>query len=183
MRTMVLPENLPGQDSLAEYRTLLEVSRAITSHTHLIDLLHELKERLHSLVAFDSLTVVLPDSDRNLMRVYVADSSVPSSIKAGTEFPMEGSTSAFVWQKQQPLIILDSEHETRFPEAAKRMRGQGVLSSCTVPLTTPRRLLGTLNFGSSSTGTYRNEDLEILQQLADQVAIAVENALNYETTL
>jgi formate hydrogenlyase transcriptional activator len=180
---MDLPESLAGHDSSAEYRTLLEVSRAIASHTHLVDLLHVLKERLHPLVPFDSLSVVLPEPARNVMRVYVIESSDPSSIKPGSEFPMEGSTSAFVWQNQEPLIVPDADHETRFPEAAKRIRHQGVRSSCTVPLTTPRRRLGTLNFGSSKPETYRREDLEILQALADQVAIAAENALNYEAIL
>jgi formate hydrogenlyase transcriptional activator len=99
------------------------------------------------------------------------------------EFSMEESIAAVVWQTQQPLIISDTECETRFTTAIKLIRTHGVRSSCLVPLTTARRRLGALHFGANRVGAYSEEDLDILQLLAKQAAVAVENALNYESIL
>src|SRR5262249_42793469 len=49
------------------------------------------------------------------------------------------------------------------------------------PLTTARQRLGVLVFGSERIGTYRREDLEQLQQVAAQVATAVDQAISYES--
>ena len=166
-----------------ECRTLLEVSRAIASHTNLADLFHALVEGLHPLVGFDFLAVSLFDPDRNVMRVHVLDSVADSPIKAGMEFSMEESIAAAVWQTQQPLIISDTARETRFKTAIKLIREQGVRSSCLVPLTTARRPLGALHFGANRVAAYSEEDLDILQLLAQQVAVAVENTRNYESIL
>jgi formate hydrogenlyase transcriptional activator len=166
-----------------ECRTLLEVSRAIASHTNLADLFQSLVEGLHPLVGFDFLAVSLFDPDRNVMRIHVLDSVADYPIKAGMEFSMEESIAAAVWQTQQPLIISDTARETRFQTAIKLIREHGVRSSCLVPLTTARRPLGALHFGANRVAAYSEEDLDVLQLLAQQVAVAVENTRNYESIL
>jgi formate hydrogenlyase transcriptional activator len=72
------------------------------------------------------------------------------------------------------------EKETRFPRVTEVMRQQGVKSYCVVPLTTAQRRLGALGFGSLQEATYDGSDLEFLQQVANQVAVAVDNALAYQ---
>jgi formate hydrogenlyase transcriptional activator len=183
MNVIELSDKLLTESETREYRTLLEVSRAIASHTNLADLFHALVERVHPLVDFGFLAVSLFDPDRNAMRVLVLESVLDSPVKAGMEFSMEESIAAVVWRTQQPLIISDTECETRFNTAIKLIRAHGVRSSCLVPLTTPRRRLGALHFGANRPGAYGEEDLEILQLLAKQVTVAVENALNYESIL
>ncbi len=183
MNVIELPDKLLTESEAREYRTLLEVSRAIGSHTTLADFFHALVEGLHPLVDFDFLGVSLFDPDRNVMRVHAIDSATDSPIKAGMEFSMEESIAAVVWRTQQPLIISDTERETRFNTVIKLIRAHGVRSSCLVPLTTAWRPLGALHFGANRAGAYTEEDLDILQLLAKQVAVAVENALNYESIL
>jgi len=183
MNVIEPPDNLLTESEAREYRTLLEVSRAIGSHTTLADFFHALVEGLHPLVDFDFLGVSLFDPDRNVMRVHALDSATDSPIKAGMEFSMEESIAAVVLRTQQPLIISDTEAETRFNTVIKLIREHGVRSSCVVPLTTAWRPVGALHFGANRPGAYTEEDLDILQLLAKQVAVAVENALNYESIL
>jgi formate hydrogenlyase transcriptional activator len=183
MNAIEVCHNPLSESEARECRTLLEVSRAIASHTNLADLFHALVEGLHPLVGFDFLAVSLFDPDRNVMRIHVLDSVADSPIKAGMEFSMEESIAAAVWQTQQPLIISDTARETRFNTAIKLIREHGVRSSCLVPLTTARRPLGALHFGANSVAAYSEEDLDVLQLLAQQVAVAVENTRNYESIL
>ena len=93
---------------------------------------------------------------------------------------MDDSPSAEVWKTQAPLMIGDAEGETRFPRAITVLHENALRSFCSLPLTTARRKLGTLNLGNKRPNAYQLPGLPILQLVASQVAVAVENALNYE---
>jgi formate hydrogenlyase transcriptional activator len=189
MSLIGLPENLLAAGEAREHRTLLEVSRAIASHTNLSDLFRALIEGLRPpecprcIVDFDFLAVALYDADRNVMRTHFLDSGAVSPVKSGLEFSMEESIAGLVWQTQQALIIADTERETRFSAVIDLIRAHRVRSSCLVPLTTARRRLGALHFGANRPMAYSEADLGLLHLLARQVAVAVENTLNYESIL
>ncbi len=72
-------------------------------------------------------------------------------------------------------------NETRFPRVTAILRQQSIKSLCVVPLTTAQQPLGALGFGSLQEAAYDDADLEFLQQVANQVAVAVDNALNYQS--
>ena len=77
-------------------------------------------------------------------------------------------------------MVDDLEKDTRFP-AARNIREYPVRSICSLPLTTAQRRLGTLNLWSDRPGAYVRLDLEFAQLVAAQIAVAVDNALAYET--
>ena len=59
-------------------------------------------------------------------------------------------------------------------------RPHGMTSFCYVPLTTARQRLGTLAFASKQRAAYDAADVDFLQLVANQVAVAVENALAFD---
>ena len=83
-------------------------------------------------------------------------------------------------QTQKPLILSTQAEAARWPSYLERVKPFGVHSLCGLPLTTARRRLGALVFGSRQAGAYDAADLDFLQQVANQVAVAVENALVFE---
>ena len=54
-------------------------------------------------------------------------------------------------------------------------------SVCSLPLTTAQRRLGVMSFGRSTTHQHTESEIAFLQQVARQVAVAVDNALNFES--
>src|SRR5258708_35479002 len=56
----------------------------------------------------------------------------------------------------------------------------GMHSACILPLTTAYRRLGSLGFGAQHTKAYSPEEMRYLSLVADQVALAVANALRGE---
>ncbi|PYU97458.1 MAG: hypothetical protein DMG26_21345 [Acidobacteria bacterium] len=161
-------------------RTLLDVSEAIASHRELEALFHELAERLPGVVNFDLLTLVLHEPARNVMRLHLLESRAPVSISPGSELPVEQSPGGLVWQTQQPLVVSDIGREARFPQVMQMLREHSVKSLCIVPLTTALRRLGAFGVGSTEAGAYGESDVELLMLVARQVAVAVDNALNYQ---
>src|SRR5712692_6458789 len=169
-------------ETLAEqYQALLEVSEAIAVHRDLRELFRDLAQRLHRVVNFEHMRLLLHDPERNVMRLHVLESPQASGLPPCSELPVDESPGGWVWQTQQPLVIPRVEEETRFPKVTPCMRELGVRSFCAVPLTTAQRRLGALGFGSLQEAAYGDADLDLLQQVAKQVAVAVDNALNDES--
>jgi len=166
--------------AVERYRALLQVSESIASHRELADLFHSLAALLQRLVTFDFICLALPDLARNVVKLHVLASSVPTRIQPGAEMPMADNVRQLVWENQQPLVISHLEHDERFPYVSDMMRQDGVQSLCILPLTTAQRRVGAMAVGSVEASAYDAADLEFLRQVAAQVAVAVDNALNFQ---
>jgi formate hydrogenlyase transcriptional activator len=164
----------------AQHQALLEVAEAISQHRDLGELFHELAARLHGVVEFDYLSLTLHDASRTVMRLHILETERPSKIRPGAEFPVGETPSGWVWETQQPFILSDTEEETRYPALVQILRENGVRSACSVPLTTAQRRLGVLSFGRGTAHGYAESEVAFMQQVARQVAVAVDNALNFE---
>jgi formate hydrogenlyase transcriptional activator len=172
----------PFEHSRRQLEALLEVGEAIAQQRDLPALFHDLAGRLHSVVDFDFLTLVLHDASRNVMRLHVLETRIPSEKPTGSESPVEGTPSGWVWQTQQPFVVSDIEEEARFPDFLQRMREHGVRSFALLPLTTAQRRLGAMGFGRLTPQRITDSELQFMQRVAAQVAVAVDNALNHESS-
>src|SRR5262249_13733669 len=172
-------ENGQALSADRQYRTLLAVSEAILSHRDVAALFHDLTDRLQQVVSFDYLILVLHDAANNTMRRHILETSDPSPIQARTALPVDEGPAGWVWQTQQPLIISNVAEETRCPRFQENVK-QRINSLCDLPLTTARRRLGALAFGSRHIAAYDAADVDFLQLVANQVAVAVENALAFD---
>ena len=162
------------------HRALLAVSEAIVLHRDLSALFHELAGRLHRVVQFDGLALVLHEAAGNIMRLHILETSEPIRLPPVMSFPVEDDPAGSVWQDQQPLITSSVTELGRWPGFPERMQPYGVQSFCWLPLTTARRRLGTLVFTSKQPSAYATADMGFLQLVANQVAVAIDNALAFQ---
>src|SRR6266851_2351614 len=172
----------PLEHSRRQLEALLEVSEAIAQQRDLPALFHDLAGRLHSVVDFDFLTLVLHDASRNVMRLHVLETRIPGEKPTGSESPVESNPSGWVWQTQQPFVVSDTEEETRFPDFLKRFREHNVRSLAILPLTTAQHRLGAMGFGRLVPQRITDTELQFMERVASQVAVAVDNALNFATS-
>ncbi len=170
----------PLDASRRQLEALLEVSEAIAQQRDLNELFHALAERLHWVVEFDFLTLVLHDPVRNVMRLHILETRIPTDKLVGKETPIEGHPAGWVWQSQQPFVV--SDEDTRYPVFLQHLRDAGVHSMALVPLTTAQRRLGAMGFGTLQPQKITDTEMTFMQRVASQVAVAVDNALNLETS-
>ncbi len=167
-------------ETLAErYQALLEVAQAISVHRDLHALFRDLAQRLPRVAHVNFVALTLHDPVRNTMRLHTIQANVPADLVGGHEGPVEESPAGLVWQTQQPILVPDLAEERRWPKVTGHMKEDGVNSFCFLPLTTAVRRLGALGFLSLQKEAYGETDLEFLQQVAKQVAVAVDNVLNF----
>ncbi len=179
------PETVPAappEHSRLQLEALLEVSEAIAQQRDLRALFHDLAGRLHSVIDFDFLTLTLHDPARNVMRLHILETRVPHEKRIGTETPVDGHPSGWVWQSQEAFVVRDTAEEERYPEFMQRLRDQGVRSFALVPLTTAQRRLGAMAFGRLVPQRITEIELQFMKRVACQVAVAVDNALNLESS-
>ena len=166
-------------DSLhSQYQALLEISEAIASQRELDKLYAELAPRLHRVVQFEFANLILYDADRKAVKSHVLETPDPAYTCPAGDCPME-SPGGWVWQTQKPWVVSRLAEDTKFPELSSWLSDRGVQSLCVVPVTTALRKIGALAFGSRHEGVYAEADVVFLQQVARQVAVAVDNAHNF----
>ena len=173
----------PPQPLSSRSQALLQVAESIAHHRDLAELFHDLAARLHGVAHFDYLNLVLHDPERQVMRLHLLETlrAKPTQLRVGGESPIGSTPSGRVLETQEAFVVSDVEAETSFPALMEALRQEGVRSFCVVPLTTAQRRLGTIGFGKLEPHHYDASEVDFMQQVARQVAVAVDNALNFET--
>ena len=164
-----------------QLEALLEVSEAIAQQRDLKTLFQKLAERLHAVLTFDFLALVLHDPVGNTMRLHILATHEPFEHEPALEYPVETTPSGWVLENQQPFVTLDTSKETRYPEFMQMLNNEGVHSVAIVPLTTAQHRLGTINFGRLVPQGVSEAEIEFMKRVAAQVAVAVDNANNFES--
>jgi len=95
------------------------------------------------------------------------------------EIPIEAVQASWVFEHQQPAVIPRLEQDTQFLDAKRLLRERGFQSACALPLTTAHRRLGSLNIAATRAYAYAEGDVRFLSGIADQVAVALDNALSH----
>jgi formate hydrogenlyase transcriptional activator len=174
-------------------RLLLEITNSMTSKLDLGRLVEVLSTNLLRVTRSDFCSLLLPDADSGDLRLTILYN--PESrgfIRDGAILPIRGSIcgKAFRSGKSQHFNSLEEVRDDpeSFGNAVgrlfyERIMAEGLKSGCDHPLIGRRGVLGVLSAMKRSERAFDMENVEFLEQVSRQVAIAVENALDYETTV
>jgi formate hydrogenlyase transcriptional activator len=158
-------------------RMLLEINNALVTHLELRDLLASISTAIGRAFRHDYCSLALYNAEQNRFEIRAVD--LPNGrglIREGTMFGFGGPAGrAFATRK--PLLVNRLDPETFPSEGTRLVVAEGMRSGCWLPLLSRDRVLGTLNVLSRREAAFTQADLELLRQVANQVAIAVDNAL------
>src|SRR5947208_404346 len=167
-----------GTAATERYEALFRVSQTLISIRSSEELFNLLARELRAVVNFYVMGVGIYDEKAHEM--HTTSYGEPGVPLQAPQFAPEETFSWWVYQQQQPLIIPFLDTETRFPAVAEMLKSRGVRSACVLPLTTVHRRLGGLAFGSVEADAYNEEEVNFLSFVANQVALAVDDALNFD---
>ena len=161
-------------------RILLEVNNSIITKLSQDELLRAICAALQGVLPFNRSAITLYVPERDTLRIFAQnDEYVSEFFSVGRELDRSDSHAGWAFDHQRPLIRrnLDKESES-FTE--RLLAEQGVRSICVAPLIVAGKSIGTLNLASNGADEYSDADGELLQEVANQVALAVENMKAYE---
>src|ERR1700688_1038419 len=169
-----------AESAVKRYEALLRVSQTLISIRSSEELFKLLALELRAVVSFYVMGVGIYDEKAHQMRT--TSYGEPGVPLQAPKFAPEETFSWWVYQRQQPLIIPSLDAETRFPAVVEMLKNRGVCSVCALPLTTVHRRLGGLAVGSLEADAYSSEEVSFLSLVANQVALAVDDALNLDAS-
>jgi len=176
-------EPAPASDPsalLQRYHALLDVSDVIHACRDLDELFRKLAGLLHSMVPFDSIAVAMLQPDKKTVRLDLVESWVRLPVEVGFTITLEGIPAKWVIENQRPLRVLTAANDPRFHLHTEKMREAGFAVSFHLPLTTSHSRLGEIIFCFREEVEVPESELQFMQRAADQVAVAIENAGNFD---
>src|ERR1044071_832844 len=168
-------------DERDRLRLLLDVNNAVVSNLSLKDLLYTVSGWLRKLIAYDLASMVIKDEATGLLKVHALDAPAPGGVLAeGAMLPLEGTPPGIAIATRQTVLRDRINFEEFYSPIIREAYNAGLRCGVSVPLICHDQVLGTINVGSMREAAFTQKDADLLEQIAGQVAIAVQNAINFE---
>ncbi len=163
---------------------VIEISRSLNSVLSLRPLLHRIVTAAQELTESEACSVLLVDRTTGKLH-FEAATNLPGV--HSIVVPMEGSVAGWVVQKGETLIVDDAQRDPRFDfsskaDAQSTFTTRSILA---VPMFSRDSVIGVLEAvnkvgDNGFSGTFTEDDVELLTVLGDQAAVAVQNALLFQ---
>ena len=165
------------QDQL---KLILDLTNQVVSNLELNDLLRAASGSVRQVMACDAAAVLLADPEGKYLRVHALDYPDSRGIfTEGSVVPIEGTMPGDAFKNRKPMVINRLDPNELSPEMFNKATSEGLHSFCDIPLVSRDRLLGVLAVAKHEENAFDDEEVAFLTQVANQIAIGVENALAY----
>ena len=161
--------------------SLLEINNAIINKLTRESLFASAYEAIRRVVSFDRAAFLLYQPEAKTLKLVSMDSDTESEFfRLGKDYDLqETRISAWVLERQQSVVRGDLEKEQQ-SAGDQRLIAEGIRSYCVSPLIAMGDSIGTFTVWSETKNRYSEADAELLQEVANQVALAIANMKSYE---
>ncbi len=162
-----------------ELQTAAEITRDTTSTLSLDVLLQKMVNLVKERFNFYHVSIFLTEEDSN-DAVITESTGEAGRILKERNYRVKAGTRSAVGQALEtgvPVVINDADHSEIFTYTPML---SDTLSEISLPLKLGERILGVLDAQSTRTNSFAQGDVAVFQTLADQIAIAIDNARSYE---
>lgn len=164
-------------DSLktVQLQRLLEISRTLSSTLELKPLLRQVLDVATELTDTEGASILLLDNKTGELHFAAATGQV--HIQDNMVVPLEGSIAGWIVRNGRPLNLADVQADERHYQGIDVATQSVTRSLLGVPLLTREKVIGALEVINKQGGVpYTEQDTALLQALASQAAVAIENA-------
>jgi formate hydrogenlyase transcriptional activator len=159
---------------------LLEISTTLSANLDLKELFPAIATSVRKVVRHDIAAVSLFDEAVQGLRGYALDFPAGDlTLDAAGITPLDDCPSGRAFHDREARIYNRADLQEPGLKLCPPFQNRGVQSLCCVPLLTRKGAIGTLTLASPEDGAFRSRDLELLTQVAGEVAIALDNARAY----
>src|SRR5258706_9858219 len=168
-------------DPVQAMNVVSEITQTISGSLKLDQTLDSILNSVGSVVAFDASEITLWDEDLSVLRplgqggelAYVETLNSSDGV-----YHMDDSYSGWIARYRQPLLISDVSQRT---DVRPKIADYPFVSFIGMPLIVGDRFIGTLEMASRKRAAFDHEDMILLQAVAGQAAIAIENARLFQS--
>jgi formate hydrogenlyase transcriptional activator len=159
---------------------LLDVTNQVVSNLELRDLLRAVSQDVRRVMQCDYAGLSLPDTENKNLRLYAVD--FPESkgfLQEDLIVPIEGSPSGTAFRTMKPMTLQSPFTGWLHLPIVQMAVREDLKSFGFLPLMSRNRAIGTLVLARLRDDAFSQADIDFLSQVANQIALAVENALAF----
>jgi formate hydrogenlyase transcriptional activator len=162
-------------------QVLHEITNALISKLAPDELFSAISSQLHRIIPHTSASIALYDRKANeLLLHFLQVRGEYEEIDIPKRRPLAGTPMESVISTGRPLVLNENDLAGLSGEMSEILAGRGIKALCCLPLITPNGILGMLNLTGTETDAFGPEDMQLLGQVAGQIAVAIENSLIYQ---
>jgi PAS domain S-box-containing protein len=171
-----------ARDRAAHLETLNAIGQALTSSLDLEHVLAALLEHVAQATGAESAAVALMDGSSGAGAgelVFRQAAGLADGLVVGARLPPGGGIAGWVAEHRQPALVPDAAADPRFFEQIDRSTGYTTRDALCVPLLAHDAVIGVIELINKRSGTFDANDLQLLESVAAQASVAIENARLY----
>ena len=156
-----------------QVETLSQVSATITSGRLLEEILHLVVTMTAEMMGSATCSIMLLDPERDELRI-AATQSLSEMYRRKPNLKVGQSISGRALKEGRPIAVLDvtKEPDYMYPDLARK---EGLCSLLSVPMLVKDKPIGVINSYTSHEHSFTAEERKVLQAVANQAAITIEN--------
>ena len=164
-----------------QLETLVQLSKTITSDRYLKDILKLIVTMTAEMMNLIICSIILLDEKKQELTIKATQSLSKEYIKKPQLKISEGISGKAI-KKKKPIFVLDvtKESKYKYPEIAKK---EGVCSMLAMPMTIKDKVVGVINSYTATEYKFTEEEVKVLQSIANLATVAIENAKLIHETL
>ena len=182
--TRDVTERVKAEESLQQYterlRILREIDQAILAAQSPETIAQAALSRVRGLVPYYRACVALFDFETNAATVFAVYINGETSVGEGLSVPLEDFGVDEQLRRGEVNVVEDTLNQSHLSPLERALQAEGVRSYAKAPLVVRGELIGALNLGAERAGAFSEEEIEIVREVADTLAIAIQQARLHE---
>jgi len=165
------------------FRILVAITNAVLSRLDMDELVSEVAKESHHYFKIDAISIVLRGHRKGKLTIHSThylDETNPAHEQS--EVDESGTLSERVFKSKEMLLLNLSERDELAPYERMLFQcwGNQIQTLCLLPLMSGNTMLGVLKLAQCEEQAFTTTNLKLLRQIAERIAIALDNALAYQ---
>ena len=165
------------------FRILVAITNAVLSRLDMDELVSEVAKEIHHYFKIDAISIVLSSRRKGKLNIYSThylDETHPAHEQS--EVDEAGTLSERVFKSKEMLLLNLHEQDELAPYEKMLFKtwGNQIQTLCLLPLMSGNTMLGVLKLAQCEEKIFTTANLKLLRQIAERIAIALDNALAYQ---
>jgi sigma-B regulation protein RsbU (phosphoserine phosphatase) len=167
-----------GQDEVQALRRIIEITGLLNSTLNLDELLQLIMNSAADLLNAETSSLLLHDEDAGDLIIHVATGESGEQV-AQQRVPAGQGIAGWVMEKGEPVVVENPKEDPRFFAGMDEATGFETRNILALPLNVRDRTVGVVEVINKREGGFSETDRELAGALANQAAIAIDNAQLY----
>jgi len=160
---------------VARLQIVLDVTNLLAANPDVLQVFPRISARLRRLLRQEFASFALHDAVTGLLVHQAIDFPLSKGVLSAVQISDNNSPAAHALLQRSPMIFAKQDLQSFEGAIGTNLIAEGLQSLCCIPLLRPKGPLGVFVLGSTRQNAFQSTDLDVVNQVATQLAVTVEN--------